>query len=291
MGQLQLWVSALEMGCFFGMLALAYYLVLVGAGFFNFAIGPYAMVGGLCTSYLVIDEEMNVWAAAGIAVVATMALAVVTELVVVRPVQRRSRGGELPALVAVAAVLFTIQQLAGYLFGYTTLPGQNPVTFDPVTIGDTVVQPSTVLLIAFTVVAFGALAAWIRFTRTGRLLRAVGDSTHAARLLGLPVNRIRLIAFVLSGLLAAITGLLFAPKAGVSSLSGLSWTLSGFLAMVVGGTGSVWAPLLGGLLLGAVEVFVPYYFGGQSQVYGLLVVALLFFAFKPSGLFVRRVRA
>jgi branched-chain amino acid transport system permease protein len=153
------------------------------------------------------------------------------------------------------------------------------------------VQASTILLIGFAVVAFAGAAAWIRLTRTGRLLRAVGDSTHAAGLLGLPVNRVRLIAFLVSGLLAAITGLLFAPKAGVSSLSGLSWALSGFLAMVVGGTGTVWAPLVGGLLLGVVEVFVPYYFGGQSAVYGLLIVALLFFAFKPSGLFVRRVRA
>lgn len=290
MSQPQLWISALEMGCFFGLLALAYYLVLVGAGFFNFAIGPYAMMGGLCTSWLVIQQDLDVWAAAGIAVVAAMALAAVTELAVVRPVQRRSGGGELPALVAVAAVLFAIQQLAGYLFGHTTLPGQSLVTFDPLPLGDTFVQPNTVLLVAFTAVGFAAFALWIRLTRTGRLLRAVGDSKHAAALLGLPVNRIRLIAFLLSGLIAAVTGLLFAPKAGVSSLSGLSWALSGFLAMVVGGTGSVWAPLLGGLLLGAIEVFLPYYFGGQAGVYGLLVVALLFFAFKPNGLFVRRVR-
>ena len=51
----------------FGLLALAYYLVLVGAGFFNFAIGPYAMMGGLCTSWLVIQQDLGVLAAAGIA--------------------------------------------------------------------------------------------------------------------------------------------------------------------------------------------------------------------------------
>jgi len=291
MTQPQLWLSALEMGCFFGLLALAYYLVLTGAGFFNFAIGPYAMMGGLCTSYLVINEGFGVWSAAAVAVLSTVALAAATELAVVRPVQRRSGGGELPALVAVAAVLFAIQQLAGYLFGYVTLPGQNLVTFDPVHVGDATLQPSTVLLLAMTAVVFAGAAAWIRLTRTGRLLRAVGDSTHAAALLGLPVSRIRLVAFVLSGLLAAVTGLLFAPKAGVSSLSGLSWALSGFLAMVVGGTGSIWAPLVGGLLMGGLEVFVPYYFGGQSHLYGLLLVALVFFALKPQGLFTRRVRA
>jgi branched-chain amino acid transport system permease protein len=291
MSQPQLWLSALEMGCFFGLLALAYYLTLVGAGFFNFAIGPYAMMGGLCTSWLVLEQDMGVWAAAALAVAVTMVLAAATELAVVRPVQRRSGKGELPALVAVAAVLFAIQQLAGYLFGYVTLPGQSLATFEPVRVGSSTVQPSSVLLLGMTVVVFAGTAVWIRYTRTGRLLRAVGDSTSAAALLGLPVNRIRLIAFLVSGLLAAVTGILFAPKAGVGSLSGLAWTLSGFLAMVVGGTGSLWAPLLGGLLLGGLEVFVPYYFGGQSHVYGMLLVALVFFAFKPQGLFMQRVRA
>ncbi|MDT5024225.1 MAG: branched-chain amino acid transport system permease protein [Micromonosporaceae bacterium] len=291
MTELQLWISAVQMGCFFGMLALAYYLVLVGAGFFNFAIGPYAMVGGLCTSWLVVQWGFDVWSAAAIAVVAATALAIATELLVVRPVQRRSGSGELPALVAVAAVLFTIQQGAGAVFDYLTLPGQNLLTIDPVTVGDTAIQPGTILTILATVVAFGGIAVWIRYTRTGRLLRAVGDSTSAATLLGLPVARVRLIAFVVSGVIAAVAGLLFSTKAGVNSLSGLSWAVSGFLALVIGGTGSITAPLFGGLLLGLVEVFVPYYFGGQSHVYGMLIVALVFFAFKPEGLFVRRVRA
>ncbi|GLY24607.1 branched-chain amino acid ABC transporter permease [Micromonospora sp. NBRC 101691] len=291
MTDLQLWLSAVEMGCFFGMLALAYYLVQVGAGFFNFAIGPYAMMGGLCTSWLVIEYDFGVWPAAAIAVTVTMLLAAATELGVVRPVQRRSSGGELPALVAVAAVLFTIQQLAGYLFGHPTLPGQSLATFDPVPVGDIVVQPSSLLLIGVALLAFGLIAVWIRTTRTGRLLRAVGDSKQAAALLGLPVNRIRLVAFLAAGFLAAVAGLLFAPKAGVHSLSGLHWSLSGFLAVVIGGTGSVWAPLFGGMMLGLAEVFLPYYFGGQSHVYGMLLIALLFFAFRPQGLFVRTVRA
>jgi branched-chain amino acid transport system permease protein len=182
MGQPQLWLSAIEMGCFFGLLALAYYLVLVGAGFFNFAIGPYAMMGGLCTSYLVVEKDMGVWAAAGVAILATMALAAATELVVVRPVQKRSGKGELPALVAVAAVLFAIQQLAGYLFGYVTLPGQNLVTFDPVTVGSTTLQPSSVLLFVMTVVVFTAAALATGRGRAGSSRRGgvPGDPLHAA---------------------------------------------------------------------------------------------------------------
>ncbi len=290
MSDLQLWISAVQIGCFFGLLALSYYVVLAGTGFFNFAIGTYAMVGGLCAAWLVINHNYPLWPAVLIALVATVALAAVTEVAVVRPVQRRSEGSELPALVAVTAVLFAIQQLGGVTFGYTTLPGQNLWTFHSIHLGSSIILPSALVLVVTTVIVFFLVAAWVRFTRTGRVLRAVGDSRESASLLGLPVGRIRIIGFALSGLLAGTAGLLFAPKAGVSSSSGLDWALSGFLALVVGGTASVWAPLVGGLILGMLQIFIPFYFGGTSLPYLLLILAAVFFAFRPQGLFDRRVR-
>jgi branched-chain amino acid transport system permease protein len=289
--ELQLWVSALEMGCFFGLLALSYLLILEGAGFFNFALGPYAMVGGLATSWLVIEKELDLWPAVAAAVALVVVLAVATELVVVRPIESRAGGGDLPALVAVAAVLFAVEQGAGFVFGRRQLPGQLLFRFDAVEVGEAFVQPNTVVLAVATLAAFVLVALWLRFARTGRLLRAVGDDVGAAGVLGLPVGRVRVTAFAAGGLIAAVAGLLFAPKAGVGFESGLSWTLSGFLALVVGGTGTVWAPLAGGLVLGGTQVFAPYYLGSASQSYAVLALALVFFAFKPEGLFTRSVRA
>ncbi len=290
MTELQLWVSVAELGCFFGLIALGYYLVLAGAGFFNFAIGTLAMLCGLSTSWMVIEKDMSLWPAIAVAVAGTAALSAFMELAIVRPVQRRSGSADLPALVAVAGILFAIQQLAGYLFGRTTLPGQRLVSFDPIELGQAVIQPTSLLLVVVTLVSFVLVGIWVKTARSGRLLRAVGDSKQAAAILGLPVNKVRLTAFVLSGLVAAVAGLLFAPKAGVSSMSGLDWALSGFLALVVGGAGSVWAPLIGGLIIGALQIFVPYYFGGPALSYVLLAVAIVFFAFRPQGIFVNRVR-
>lgn len=280
----------MELGCFFGILALSYFVVLAGTGFFNFAIGTYAMAGGLCATWLVIYHGMSLWPAVLVSLAAAVLLAVLTEVVVVRPVQRRSDGSELPALVAVTAVLFAIQELAGVVFGYTTLPGQSLWSFQPIELGSAVLVPSAVVLIGSTVAIFAMMAAWIRFTRTGRVLRAVGDSRESAAVLGLPVGRIRILGFALCGLLAGLAGLLFAPKAGVSSSSGLDWALSGFLALVVGGTASVWAPLVGGLILGMLQIFIPFYFGGNSLPYLLLALAVVFFAFRPQGLFEAKVR-
>jgi branched-chain amino acid transport system permease protein len=288
----QLWVSVVTIGAFYGLVALSYYLTLIGAEFFNFAIGPYAMVAALGSSWLVVMNEWPVWSAVLVGLASSAVLAGATELLVIRPVQRQVAGGELPSLVAVAAVLFAIQQLAGLLFGYNSLPGQEVFATQAFRLGSAGVQAATVPLIVVTLLTFSVVAAWIRFSRTGRYLRAVGNNPTAARLLGFPVNRIRLITFVVGGLIAGVAGIFFAPTSGngVSFQTGLTWALSGFLALVIGGTGTVWGPLIGGLILAMAQIFVPFYFGGETVAYGVLALAVIFFAFRPQGLFFRRVR-
>ena len=287
----QLWVSVFEIGAFFSLIALAYLLILEGAGFFNFAIGPYAMVAGLGTSWLVIAKKFSMVPAVLIAIAIVLVLSAATEVIIIRRIRKRSGGGDLPALVAVAAIVFAIEQAAGLSFGRRPLPGQRLATFHRLQIGSAIIQPTSLILVGTTLALFVLVAMWIKTTATGRSLRAVGDNSGAAQLLGLPVGRIRLVAFVVAGLIAAAAGLLFAPKAGVSFDRGLRWTVSGFLALVIGGTGSTWAPLLGGFVLAATQVFVPYYLGGAATDYATLVLALVFFAFRPQGMFTRRVRA
>jgi branched-chain amino acid transport system permease protein len=287
----QLWLSVVEIGCFFGLIALSYQLTLAGSGFFNFAIGPYAVVAAMATSWAVINLQIPVGLGIVIGLVLAMLLSALTEVLVVRTVQRRSGRGELPALVAVTAVLFIVQEGAGALFGPLQLPGQNIVSsWGPWQFGSVYVQGNTILLIIVTIVTFIAVAVWMKTSRTGRLLRAVGNNREAAALLGLPVNRIRLIAFTLAGLIAGVAGILYAPKNGVIYTTGLDWTLVGFLALVLGGTAHTWAPLVGGLLLGAIQIFAPYYFGSAGPTTVVLIVALLFFALRPQGIFTTRVR-
>lgn len=287
---LDLWMSAIEVGCFFSLLALGFLLTLEGASVFNFAIGPYAMAAGMAASWLAGQHGVPGYAAVLVGVLLAGVLSVATEVVVVRPIGRRLGGNDLPALVAVAATLFLIEQLAGTVFGRANLPGLSLVGGGSLRIGGFHAGWTQVLIVLVTLVVFAAAAWWLRRTRMGRLLRAVGDNKQAASILGLPVGRVRITAFILAGLVAGLAGLLFAPKAGVNFSSGLQWTLWGFLALVIGGTGSVWAPLLGGLLLGFVQIFTPYYFGSSSVDYAMLVVAIVFFGFRPNGLLTRRVR-
>lgn len=288
----QLWIAVFIDGSFFALLALAFYITLVGSQFFNFAIGPYSMAAGMATSWLVVNHGWGIWLSAGVGIVVVLILGAVTDIAVIRPIQSRAGGGDLPALVAVAALLFAIQQTAGLIFGFNNLPGEPIVSTNLFTLDGAQVEPTVVPLVVACGVIFLLTALWIGLTRTGRLLRAVGDSPQSARLLGFRVNRIRLIAFMLSALIAALAGLLFASTSGngIGFESGLQWTLDGFLALVIGGIGWIWAPLVGGFLLAMAQIFVPYYLGGSSVDYIVLLLAVVFFAFRPQGLFAHRVR-
>lgn len=286
----QLWLAGAEIGCFFALVALSIYLVVVGASFFNFAAGPYAMAAGLLAGYASAQWGVPIFVGAVLGVVAAVAISLVTEIAVVRAVQRRSGGAELPALVAVTATLFAIQQLAGTIFGRTPVSVANLLPLPDFHLGPVSVQGTTATIILVTVVVLLATVLWLRSTTTGQLLRAVGDNHEAARMIGVNVNRVRLWAFGLSGAIAGIAGVVFAAKSGAQFTSGLSWTLTGFLALVVGGTGKPWAPLVGGLALGWIQVFGSFYFGATGSSIAVFLVALVFFAFRPEGLFQRKVR-
>jgi branched-chain amino acid transport system permease protein len=286
----QLWFSVVEEACFFGAIGLAYLLVLLGAGFFNFAVGAYTMIGGLAASWLVIMQGLPMWVSILLAVLFVSFLAVATEVAVVRPIQHRSSGAELPAIVAVAAMLFGLSQAAGVILGRQQLPGQGLLDFAPFEVAGGFVTPAAVVIVTLAGVAFASVMVWSRITATGRALRAVGDNRTAAELLGLPVSRVRLTSFALSGLIAAGAGIAFSAKAGVAWDRGLNWALLGFLALVIGGTGSWWAPLLGGFVLALLHVFIPFYLSGEFTDYAILGIALAFFSVRPRGITGRHVR-
>lgn len=287
---LAVWVSAAETGCFYALIAVAYLVILQGAGFFNFAIGPYVMVSAMGTSYAVNTLLWPVPLAIVAGIASVVLLGILTELLVVRPIEARAPGQELPALVAVVAVLFALQQLAGTVYGRLPLPGVSWIAGEALRVGPLRVDREAILLVVVAVGIFAALGAWTRFGKYGQMLQAVGDNQHAAKLLGLPVARIRLVAFAVASLIAAIAGSLWAFKAGVRFDSGFDYALNGFLTLVIAGNGKLWAPLVGGLLFASLQLMATFYFGFGAIHYLTLILAIIFFLYRPGGLFVRRAR-
>ena len=140
--------------------------------------------------------------------------------------------------------------------------------------------------LACSIVLIWGLSLLLRRTRIGRGLRTIAEDSDTALLLGVDIHRIVPLVFVISGLFAALAGILFALNyRQVHPFMGEALGLKGISAMVVGGMGNIWGAIAGGLIIGLAEVLSIDAFGADFvdiAVYGLLLAILIL---RPTGLF------
>jgi branched-chain amino acid transport system permease protein len=286
--ELRVVLAGLESGAFYGLIALGYYLFLRATTAVNFAIGAYVMFAGMTSAYLVVERGAPQWLGLGVALAAAIILSWLAEDAILSPMLRRTRE-EFGPVMAIVAFMFVIEQGAGLLFGRAPLRGQELISAE-IPLGDGWIEAHDLLALIASLAVFAVAAHWLKHGRYGRMLRAVGDNAQAARILGLPVRRIRLSAIAATGLVCGLAGIFVAPETALTYQSHLPFAILGFLAFVLGGTANAWAPLAGGLLLAMIETFSARLLGGSSRDYVLLVLVLAVFTFRPNGLFTIRVR-
>lgn len=143
--------------------------------------------------------------------------------------------------------------------------------------------------LASLLVSLGAVfwLSWLlHSTRTGRALRAIAESPDTATLLGVEVSRIVPIVFLLSGLLCGVAGALFVVNySDVSPFMGEHVGTKAIAAMVLGGLGSIWGAIAGGLLVGLLETLGIHFFGGDAAQVVVWSALLLVIILRPQGLF------
>jgi len=145
---------------------------------------------------------------------------------------------------------------------------------------------SSPLLISFAITAAITVALYwfLLKTDTGQAIRATAQDREAARLMGINVKRMSIIAFGLGSSLAATAGALISPTYYIFPQVGSVFTLKAFVITVLGGMGSVVGATLGGVLIGVAESVGGVYFGGGWKEVVVFVLFLLVLLFKPSGL-------
>jgi branched-chain amino acid transport system permease protein len=129
------------------------------------------------------------------------------------------------------------------------------------------------------------LSIFLKYTDLGKAMRAAADDREGAKIVGIFVNRVYLIAFGLSILIAGIAGAVMIPFYLISPFSGMDFLSKAFAAVVIGGLGSIPGAIVGGLIIGVVESVAGVYFKaslGNALTFFLVIIVLIF---KPSGLF------
>jgi branched-chain amino acid transport system permease protein len=272
---LELYVSAAATGCIYGLVALAYLLMIRPTGIINFAVGEWAMVGAfggfLALSKMELPYPLGLAAVLGFMLLVGWA----TERIAVRPLVEK--GAPLLApILALLGMLVVFRESISLGFGPDPHQVPEPVDF----------QYLKYFMIGTTLAVF--FAAWLFFEKTlwGKSFEAVALNRRAAALVGIDLSRVTAASFAGGAAVAGLAGLLVAPNTSAHYLMGVPLAIQGFTALVIGGVGRVEGALLGGLLVAFAEQLTVRYAplpAGYAQGVPLLLL-MVFLLVRPTGL-------
>jgi branched-chain amino acid transport system permease protein len=279
-------IDALGLGSMYALVALGIALVFGVMRLINFAYGD-IIVGAAYAAYFARDLGMVVVFAAMLA--AGIGISLATERVAFRPLRKADPTSMLIASFAVSAA---IQNTALATVGSAPRGiGAGDFLVGAFSWGSVRVPYYTFFAIIVVVVAVIALREFLTRTSSGIAMRAASEDFTAARLIGVRANKVIVLAFGISGALASIVSLFLVAQTGVvAPTSATAPALLGFVAVVVGGMGSLMAAALGGLLLGVMQVVLQYALPVDLLVFKdalLFGAVLLILVLVPQGLFVR----
>ncbi len=292
---LQQTINGLTLGSVYALLALGYSMVYGVLKLLNFAHGEVYMFGafagyGVLTvlggpSALVVP----VWLVLTLMLVASMAVSsaigVALERFAYRPLRNSSR---IAPLISAIGASFFLQAAALLLFTANSksydapqlIPIENGLTLGPID-----VWLVRILVIVTAAVLMVLLTLWVSRSKTGKAVRAVSFDREAAAMMGIDVDRVIVVTFLIGSALAGVGGVMVGLVFGrIFHLMGFVAGLKAFTAAVVGGIGSIPGAMLGGLLIGFAEAYATGYISSTFQnliVFGLLIAFLLI---RPSGI-------
>ena len=281
----ELAVSAAASGCVYGLLALAYLLMIRPTGIINFAVGEWAMVAAF-GGFLLLGKYEWPYPVGMAAVLGFMLLVGwLTERIAVRPLVERG-APILAPILALLGMLVVFREVVSVSFP----PDPHPVPF-PFGLGRLEWGPlggsyQSFFIIGTTVLVF--FGAWFFFERTvaGKSFEAVALHRRAAALMGINLSRVTALSFAAGAGMAGLAGLLVSPNISAHYLMGVPLAIQGFTALVIGGVGRVEGALVGGLVLAFAEQFTSRYApipSGFAQGVPLLLL-MIFLLVRPTGL-------
>jgi branched-chain amino acid transport system permease protein len=278
-------INGLSLGSLYALIAIGYTLVYGILRLINFAHGDLIMVAAYAA---VMGVGLFAWPwllAFGLAVGLTALLGVLLERGAYRPLRRAPR---ISLLISAIAASFLLENLALVIAGGRPKPFPTPEWFAGAIVWGGLYIPRLSLLIpAVTAVLLAGLFLLIHRTQAGRAMRAIAHDLETVSLMGININRIISLAFLVGSLLAGAGGLLWAMKyPQANPFMGILPGLKAFIAAVLGGIGNLAGAVLGGLILGVLEIMIvalfPAWAGYRDALaFGLLILILLV---RPTGI-------
>jgi branched-chain amino acid transport system permease protein len=277
--------AGLVQGFALALVAVGFTVIYRSTRLLNFINGQQLLLGGYVTWKVDTATSVGFGVALVCGLVAGALGGLVIDRVVLGSVRRR---GDL--LIQTIALLAATEIADGL---YQLVFGTNALNF-PLYAPDTKIIPglhlseTDLIIIGSTIAALLVLSAFLYLTNIGSKMRAVAENSTGAILVGIHPGRYVTAAWVIGGVLAALSGALLTPKYLLSPGVGATFTFDAFAAVAIGGLGSFTGAIVGGLVIAVAESIVAATFSGGYEAFVSLAVTVVVLAIKPTGLFGER---
>ena len=283
-------INGISLGSIYAVIALGYTLVYGIAKMLNFAHGDVIMVGGYVIFYSMTSFSINPYLSVLIAVIVCTVLGIVIEKVAYKPLRQAT---SLSVLITAIGVSYFLQNSALLLFGEKPVNFTSVVNVPSISLfdGQVVITGEAIVAIVVSILIVIGLSLFINKTKSGRAMLAVSEDKDAAQLMGININRTISLTFAIGSGLAAIAGaLLCSAYPTLQNTTGAMPGIRAFVAAVFGGIGSVPGAMIGGILIGVIEILGRAYISPQLSDAIVFAVLILVLIIKPTGILGKKVR-
>lgn len=280
----QLTLSGLSQGAIYALVALSMTLVYRTTTIVNFAHGDFVM-GGACVIYVTTALlGLSYLPAALIALAVLFAAGISFQTGLIRPI---AMGPHLSMAMMTIALSYLFRGIARFIWGREIIPIPSPFTMDPVEVGGVIITAGDMAILATVAITLGAFYFVFYHTNLGKKVQAAYQSERGAALVGINVGRLKTIIWGAGAAMGALGGILIAPVTLLYPDMGAGILIKAFAAMTLGGFGSLFGAVAGGLILGLGEVLAGAYVStALIDITGYLVIIVVLLV-RPHGLFGR----
>jgi len=293
--------GGLTLGMVYVLIALGYTMVYGVLRMINFANSEIFMLGTFATVIVVRDVYKftqssdyatgpRLWLILATALIAAMLvsgiISALVELIAYRRL-RRMNSGILAPLISAIGMSMVIAETVRILTN--SRPIASPRAMEKVTLGkffDADIRLDNTIIFVAALILFAVLLVFVNKTRVGKAIRAVSMNSNASKLMGIDIDRVVSVTFLVGGLMTGAAGFFYVLKYENTSFSiGFELGLAAFTAAILGGIGNIKGAFYGGLALGLLETYASFFLGTQWKAVTVFIVLVLVLYTRPNGLF------
>jgi branched-chain amino acid transport system permease protein len=283
--------NGVMLGSTYALVAIGYTLIFGVLRLLHLAHGEVFMVGAFAGLQVVLWWQFGPMVALIGGLVSSAVLGMLLELVAFRPIRKRGNFYLAPIVSTIGAGL-VLQEIMTKLYGAEQTPFPSAIGHVVYHLGIVSVTGSQLFILGVAVISMIALHLFVARTRYGIAMRATSENLQIAAILGVNVNTVILVTFGVASALGGVAGVLVGLNFNaISPFMGVEMGIKGMAVMLIGGLGSIYGAMAGGLLLGIMEVLSVAYLESSLRdafAFGLMIVILIF---RPRGLFQTGIRA